>query len=241
MLEMAYEKPFQFKSYKIKIPFVVNNLIEMYGPRSFCLLEIGRDLIRSMISWFPFRNRSLYNPPNKKTVALTQERSIYVCQEPEEETSREEIKSLFPRPLQMEFENVKGNNYSDSGYFSRLGRDIKRLQDMSSSPLASNRTLSLIQENRKNNLDYRREKLMASITIYSDEWLEGAKKGLTLEAMDNYRAAVGELCEKYIYNNIKTIEEDVVAYNEEYRLLVKDLLETAYKNLGKQCPPELSV
>lgn len=83
--------------------------------------------------------------------------------------------------------------------------------------------------------------MIASITIYSDESLEGAKKGLTLEAMDNYRATVGELCEKYIYNRTKTIEEDVVAYNEEYKLLVKDLLETAYKNLGKQCPAKLSV
>ena len=84
MLEMAYEKPCYYKGYKYKIPYVVNNLIELYGTYTFCFLEISRDLIRSLISWFPFRNRSLYNPPGKMD-EISEKTPVYITQEPGED------------------------------------------------------------------------------------------------------------------------------------------------------------
>lgn len=63
MVSEVKEKNAKFKGYKRKIPHVVSSLIHIYGENTFCWLEISFSLIRSMISWFPFRNRALYNPP----------------------------------------------------------------------------------------------------------------------------------------------------------------------------------
>lgn len=61
MVAELKEKNIKFGGYKRKISQVVPTLTRIYGKNTFCWLEISFSLIRSMNSWFSFRNRTLCN------------------------------------------------------------------------------------------------------------------------------------------------------------------------------------
>lgn len=61
MVAELKEKNVNFRGYKRKISQVVPTLTRIYGKNTFCWLEISFSLIRSMNSWFSFRNRTLCN------------------------------------------------------------------------------------------------------------------------------------------------------------------------------------
>ena len=66
MVSELKEKNIKFKGYKRKISHVVPTLTRIYGKNTFCWLEISFSLIRSMNSWFSFRNGPIYNPPGQQ-------------------------------------------------------------------------------------------------------------------------------------------------------------------------------
>lgn len=140
--------------------------------------------------------------------------------------------SCFPKPI-MEFEKAKLPLTGSGPVLPRpkIISVTKRDGSITSSEKDSEHESKSSSDT--DSLDNLRNKFVESITNFDSEYLEPAKRGLHHKDIINFNAKILDLLKK----QVEIGESDFNFFKKSQALLVKDLFETAYKNVGKEPPP----